>query len=402
MKKVQRLLPSSKGTNDSQSQLESSFDYQEKTNIDDGLVDSHENFNPNEFEEEIIFNTDEVGGGLKDDNASEIDDELEESSIFNESPSEDFVGKFEGVPVFDEFPKERESSCNEEYGYDGVPIFDEFPREELGEFEDGFEDFSIFGGDYEDLPVYDECSNEDMDCNNEEEGFQDIGGSHEEQEMSSLRMYEPCISWEDSEQVLDESYEMKIVDCDFEIEDDAQHYENDLDTPQLDEVLVEDGSEVLPPEFALDVQVCIALVPNVVQELPKRGKEYLGQLIDPLGMVFNQASFKYNVELSSLNSTTSCLGDALGVCVECYFGDIVVHKGQAKWVTYLHTSMDAVNVHKMKLVLKMGYCMRMTWIKKCSHVPTLDLHNKYFYGSMFSLFSCLSLVVQLEDKLFSF
>lgn len=28
----------------------------------------------------------------------------------------------------------------------------------------------------------------------------------------------------------------------FEIEDDAQPYENDLDTPQLDEVLAEDGS----------------------------------------------------------------------------------------------------------------------------------------------------------------
>lgn len=82
MKKVQRLLPLSKGTNDSQSQLESSFDYKGKNNIDDGLVESHENFKQNEFEEEIIFNTDEVGGGFKDDNAFEIDDELEELPIF--------------------------------------------------------------------------------------------------------------------------------------------------------------------------------------------------------------------------------------------------------------------------------------------------------------------------------
>ena len=177
-------------------------------------------------------------------------------------------------------------------------------------------------------------------------------------------MNEPCIFWEDSEQVLDESYDKKIEDCDFEIEDDAQPYENDLDTPQLDELLVEEGLKVLPPEFALDVQVCNALVPNLAQELPEKGKEYLRQLIDPLGMVFNQASFEYNVEMPSLHSTRNCLRDALGVCVECYFEDIVVHKGQAKWVTYSHTSMDAVNVHKMKLILKMGYCMRMTWIKE--------------------------------------
>lgn len=77
--------------------------------------------------------------------------------------------------------------------------------------------------------------------------------------------------------------------------------------PQLEEVLVEDDSEVLPPEFAFDVQVCIALVPNLVQEFPKRGKEYLRQLIDPLGMVFNQASFEYNVEILSLHSTRNCL-----------------------------------------------------------------------------------------------
>ena len=84
-------------------------------------------------------------------------------------------------------------------------------------------------------------------------------------------MHEPCNFWNDSEQVLDESYDMKIDECDFEIEDDAQPYENDLDTPQLDELLVGDGSEVLPPEFSLDVQVCIALVPNLIQELSKKG-----------------------------------------------------------------------------------------------------------------------------------
>jgi len=95
-------------------------------------------------------------------------------------------------------------------------------------------------------------------------------------------------------------------------------------------LLVEDGSEVLPPEFTLDVQVYNALVPNLVQELPKKDKEYLRQLIDPLGMVFNQASFEYNVEMPSLHSTRNCLRDVLGVCVECYFEDIVVHKGQAK------------------------------------------------------------------------
>lgn len=134
MKKVQRLLPLSKGTNDSQSQLESSFDYKEKTNIDDGLVKSHENFKPNEFEEERIFNTNEVGGGLKDDNPFEIDDKSEELPIFDESPNEDFVGKFEGVLVYGEFPN---------HDIDGDDDVSPFLHEELeDDFKDGgFKDY---------------------------------------------------------------------------------------------------------------------------------------------------------------------------------------------------------------------------------------------------------------------
>ena len=43
------------------------------------------------------------------------------------------------------------------------------------------------------------------------------------------------------------------------------------------------------------------------------------------------------------------------VClVKCYY-DMLVLKMHAKWVAYLYMNMDAVDVHKRKLVLKMGY-----------------------------------------------
>jgi hypothetical protein len=104
------------------------------------------------------------------ESCSDDDYEYKNVSMFDEYPSEKLEGVFEDDCVFEI-----------EDEYDSAPIFDEFPRQEL-EYEDIFEDFSIFGGDYEDLPVYDDCSNEDIDDNNEEEGLEDIDGSHEEQD----------------------------------------------------------------------------------------------------------------------------------------------------------------------------------------------------------------------------
>lgn len=52
-----------------------------------------------------------------------------------------------------------------------------------------------------------------------------------------------------------------------------------------------------------------------------------------------------------------------GTSVMAYFYDVILHQRHAKWVVYLHIKMDAVDVHNRKLVLKIGYCMKMQEIE---------------------------------------
>lgn len=62
------------------------------------------------------------------------------------------------------------------------------------------------------------------------------------------------------------------------------------------------------------------------------------------------------------------LGVALGRRVIANFFEVFLYKRHAKWVVYLHIRMDAVYVHKKKLILKMGYYMKGCDVIKESEV----------------------------------
>ncbi|KAI8550590.1 hypothetical protein RHMOL_Rhmol06G0119100 [Rhododendron molle] len=47
-----------------------------------------------------------------------------------------------------------------------------------------------------------------------------------------------------------------------------------------------------------------------------------------------------------------------------YYDEILIHKRHGTRMISWHISMDAVGLHKRKLILKMGYYMRVTWIKE--------------------------------------
>ena len=71
----------------------------------------------------------------------------------------------------------------------------------------------------------------------------------------------------------------------------------------------------------------------------------MGQLEDPLGIVFNRASLGYDVGTNLLPSMvdSSCFVEVRSV--KCY-DDVLVSKRHAKWVAHLHINMTAVDVHK--------------------------------------------------------
>lgn len=131
--------------------------------------------------------------------------------------------------------------------------------------------------------------------------------------------------WEDSEQVLDKSYAIKIDDHDFEIEDDAQLYDygNDLEAPQFEKVLVEDGFEMLSPKFVLNAQLCVALVPQLAPKMSKERRDYLVQLEDPFGMVFTRESFGwYGVKFKFLHHMVDDSWYALESSVVTYVEEV--------------------------------------------------------------------------------
>lgn len=148
-KKVHRLLPHG-GIHDSHSRVKSTLDYKKKENIGNDLEESCGLINPDKFEGEMNLTPD-------------VFEEAKEHgyfngfSLFDEYPSEELEGvlgndcafeiedEFEDLPIFDE-------SSNEDFGGDleRVPVFDEFANEE-------------FGNDFEDVPMLEKFPDEDID-----------------------------------------------------------------------------------------------------------------------------------------------------------------------------------------------------------------------------------------------
>ena len=94
-----------------------------------------------------------------------------------------------------------------------------------------------------------------------------------------------------------------------------------------------------------------------VQVSPNVGKDFMGQLEDPSGMVFTRvrASLGYDVGANLLPTMAYGSRYIMEECMEKYYEDLSISKRHAKWVVYLHINMAAVVVHKRNLILKMGY-----------------------------------------------
>jgi hypothetical protein len=65
-----------------------------------------------------------------------------------------------------------------------------------------------------------------------------------------------------------------------------------------------------------------------------------------------------------------------------FFYDVILHKRHGKWVASWHISMDAVDVYKKKLILKIG-CVNGDALIKERNMSTLKLHDKNFTLSLF-------------------
>ena len=113
------------------------------------------------------------------------------------------------------------------------------------------------------------------------------------------------------------------------------------------EALIEPKFEDSLHDFLLEL--------SLVQVSPKVGKYFMGQLEDPFGMVFTRASLRYDMGANLLPSMVYGSRYIVEECLVKYYDDLLVSKRHAKWVVYLHINMAAVDVHKRKLVLKMGF-----------------------------------------------
>lgn len=58
---------------------------------------------------------------------------------------------------------------------------------------------------------------------------------------------------------------------------------------------------------------------------PKEGENYMRQLADPLGMVFNQANSEHKVEVFH-NTKVDSLWHDLEVCMVSYYDNILIYK----------------------------------------------------------------------------
>ncbi|GFZ22007.1 hypothetical protein Acr_29g0011690 [Actinidia rufa] len=79
----------------------------------------------------------------------------------------------------------------------------------------------------------------------------------------------------------------------------------------------------------------------------------MGQLEDPLEMVFTRPSPGYDVETNFLPSMVDDSWYLLDTSSINYNKDILVPKRHAKWGGYLHMNKAAGDVHRWKLILKM-------------------------------------------------
>ncbi|KAI8535324.1 hypothetical protein RHMOL_Rhmol10G0165200 [Rhododendron molle] len=352
--KVHRLLPRG-GIDNSYSQFKSSFNYKEESNIDVDLVESYAKFNPNEIEEDVSLNWDEFEGGME-------------------------LGYFYDFPIFDQYPSEDlegvlQDDCafeiEDEFG--DFFIFDESPNEDVGgEFE------RVLMFDVEDVPIYDEYPSEGIDG---DDILENVGSSNEEQEMSILISNEPhFLQWDDNKQA-QEGHGANVALCVLPKTNGIA-----FEVPMGLEDFIESKFDACSPNMSLglslvqDVQVCDIVVPEQLLKWPRERRNNLGHLEDPLGMVFTQASLGYDfgnvVKLNFLYAKVDDSCDTLEPSVVTYVEEVLSLKRYGKWVISWHISKDAVNVHKQKLVLKMGYCMIVAWIQECSRMPTSELHNK--------------------------
>ena len=124
-------------------------------------------------------------------------------------------------------------------------------------------------------------------------------------------------------------------------------------TEDLIESKVEECFQDLPSEmpFVQYTQVGDALAPETAlvfksahQVSPKVGKDFVGQLEDPLGMVFTWASFGYDVRANLLSSMVYDSRYIVDECLVKYYDDILASKRHAKWVIYLHVNIVVVDV----------------------------------------------------------
>ena len=79
-------------------------------------------------------------------------------------------------------------------------------------------------------------------------------------------------------------------------------------------------------------------------------------------MLFTRAILGYNVGANLIPFMAYGSWYIVEECLVKYYDDILVFKRHAKWVTYFHINMVVVDLHKQKLILKMGYFMMYSFM----------------------------------------
>ncbi|KAI8535247.1 hypothetical protein RHMOL_Rhmol10G0158900 [Rhododendron molle] len=75
-------------------------------------------------------------------------------------------------------------------------------------------------------------------------------------------------------------------------------------------------------------------------------------------MVFTRESLGHGLRLKFFYAMVGDSCDVLEPKVATYVEEVLSLKRHGKWMISWHISKDTVDVHKRKLVLKMGYCIR--------------------------------------------
>ena len=135
--------------------------------------------------------------------------------------------------------------------------------------------------------------------------------------------------------------------------------------PVCNEVIEENQAheltlDLLPNLSKADCVVVPAVKEHTRQHVENCSQEVLSSLApkqvgDPLGLVCTQASLVHCVMVYFLQPSMDCSWCMLRASGVFYVDDIGGSKRHAKWVSYLHVSLAAVDVHKRKLILKQGH-----------------------------------------------